>query len=119
DDDLPGACAQFRKICIRLPSAVKESQHSTMGQGKCLLITIPPANNEYFALIPTIIDHLLHPIRYIHLVIAVVHIACQHDVTTLWKWSSNRLEGLASHHNGRSEERRVGKECRSRWSAAR
>ena len=31
--------------------------------------------------------------------------------------SQTRLKQLSMHgHNGRSEERRVGKECRSRWS---
>src|SRR5688572_8173598 len=31
-------------------------------------------------------------------------------------FSGNRLEGLLGFTVGRSEERRVGKECRSRWS---
>src|SRR5260221_10875903 len=34
----------------------------------------------------------------------------------LHRLGQDLLEGLAVHAQGRSEERRVGKECRSRWS---
>ena len=46
----------------------------------------------------------------------VAHDAMKKDMIEWVLWNSERLIGHKFYCTGRSEERRVGKECRSRWS---